>query len=153
MKPNSQISYVNVDSNHPPSILQNIPKSINKRLSGLSKTEEIFENSVGPYQEALDKAGYKHKLQFNPISHGRNSRNRARNITWYNPPYCQTVKTNIGKEFFRILQECFPPENKLYQIFNKNTVKLSYSCMPSISKIISGQNKKKLGDTSDPPPC
>ena len=57
-------TYVNVSSNHPPGILKNIPDSVNKRLSGLSKTEEIFNSSVGPYQEALEKEGHRVKLDF-----------------------------------------------------------------------------------------
>ena len=109
MKPNNQILYVNVGSNHPPNILQNIPASVNQRLSMISKNEEVFNNSVGPYQDALEKAGHVQKLKCNPISSERNKQNRQRKIIWYNPPYCQNVKTNIGKEFFRILEECFPP--------------------------------------------
>ena len=153
MKPNNEILYVNIGSNHPPNILENIPASVNKRLSMLSKTEEIFNNSAVPYQEALKKSGYSYKLKFNPIEVERNRRKRSRKIIWYNPPFSQNVKTNIGKEFFRILEECFPPENSLHKIFNKNSVKISYSCMPNFGTIISGQNKKILGGTSDPPPC
>ena len=43
VKPNCQISYVNVGSNHPPSILQNIPKSINIRLKRLSKLRKSLK--------------------------------------------------------------------------------------------------------------
>ena len=103
MKPNSSILYVHVESNQPRNIVKNIPKSVNKRLSDLSKNEEILKNSVGPYQDALDKAGHKYKLHYAPSSETRNVRNRTRNIIWFNPPYCQSVKTNIGKQFFKIL--------------------------------------------------
>ena len=48
MKPNDNPLYVNKSSNHPPSILRNIPAAVNKRLSGISATEEIFKNSVTP---------------------------------------------------------------------------------------------------------
>ena len=37
LKPNNQILYVNVGSNNPPNILQNIPASVNQRLSMISK--------------------------------------------------------------------------------------------------------------------
>ena len=43
MKPNGQPIYVHSESNHPPKIIQNIPLSINTRLSKLSKNEEIFK--------------------------------------------------------------------------------------------------------------
>ena len=144
IKPNNHIIYVNVESNHPPEIIRNIPESINVRLNSLSKTQEIFNQSIQPYQEALDKSGYKFKLNWIPkrpeVSNRR--KGRARNITWFNPPYCRSVKTNIGAEFFKILARCFPPQNKLSKIFNRNTVKMSYSCMPSIGRIISGHNRR-----------
>ena len=60
------------------------------------------------------------------------------------------LKTNIGKYFFRMLNKHFPPGHKLYKIFNKNTLKLSYSCMPNLKAKIDGHNKKILKTT--PPP-
>ena len=63
LKPNNPLLYVHKDSNHPPSIIKNIPESINKRLSDLSKNEEIFNESVPAYQEALDNAGYTFKFK------------------------------------------------------------------------------------------
>lgn len=36
---------------------------------------------------------------------------------------------------------CFPPENKLHKLLNRNNVKLSYSCMPNMERIISAHNK------------
>ena len=47
IKPNNLIQYVHSDSNHPPAILKNIPLSINKRLSSLSSSEEMF-NEIAP---------------------------------------------------------------------------------------------------------
>ena len=35
-----------------------------------------------------------------------------------------------------IIDTNFPPENKLHNIFNRNTVKVSYSCTQKISQII-----------------
>ena len=101
LKPNNVIMYVNVNSNHPPKIKENIPESINKRLSTLSKNENVFQEAKGPYQDALENAGYKFRLKFNPPKPPSNSRPRKRNITWYNPPYCKSVKTSLAKEFFK----------------------------------------------------
>ena len=58
MKPNNQLLYVNRNSNHPPSILQNIPKRVHKRLTELSKNENVFNAAKTEYQKALDEAGY-----------------------------------------------------------------------------------------------
>ena len=43
-----------------------------------------------------------------------------------------------------MVKKHFPKTNKLHKIFNKNTVKISYSCMNSISSIILGHNKNLL---------
>ena len=47
--------YVHTKSNHPPTILKNIPESINKRLSEISSDKECFDNTKPIYQEALHK--------------------------------------------------------------------------------------------------
>ena len=40
--------------NHPPKVLENIPKGINRRLSSISATKEIFDKAVPVYQSALE---------------------------------------------------------------------------------------------------
>ena len=42
----------------------------------------------------------------------------------------------LGKELFRLLKKNFPLTNKLHKIFNKNTVRLNYSCMPNVANLI-----------------
>ena len=64
LKDNNKIIYVNTESNHPSSIIKQLSKSIELRLSQLSANEEIFKNSVTPYNEALTKGGYKHKMRY-----------------------------------------------------------------------------------------
>ena len=49
--------YVHKNSNHPPSILKNIPKFINRRLSEISSDKECFDNAKHVSQEALNKSG------------------------------------------------------------------------------------------------
>ena len=75
--------YVHKQSNHPPSILGNIPESINKRLSEISSDKECFDNAKGVYQDALDKSGYKYNLSYKaPTPNAsQKSRNHQRNIT------------------------------------------------------------------------
>ena len=90
-KENNQIKYINTESNHPPSIIKQLPLSIESRLSLLSSSEEIFNDSVTPYQDALDKSGYKHKLKYQAnINTANNKKQRKRNIIWFNPPYSKT---------------------------------------------------------------
>ena len=64
LKDNNKIIYVNTESNHPLSIIKQLPKSIELRLSQLSANEEIFKNSATPCNEALTKAEHKHQIQY-----------------------------------------------------------------------------------------
>ena len=144
-KENNQIKYINIESNHPPSIIKQLPFSIESRLSSLSSSEEIFNNSVIPYQDALDKSGYKHKLKYKAnIDAVSNKKQRKRNIISFNPPYSKNVKTNIGKIFLNLIKKHFPPHHKFHKLFNTTTVKISYSCTRNIKSIINSHNAKIL---------
>ena len=68
--------------------------------------------------------------------------NRKRKIIWSNPPFSKNVSTNIGKKFLNLINKHFPPQNKLHKIFNRNTLKLSYSCTKNMGRIIKSHNKK-----------
>ena len=48
-KPDNIILCIHVESNHPPNIIKQIPKTIEKRLSQLSSNEEIFNESATFY--------------------------------------------------------------------------------------------------------
>ena len=147
MKPNNQIFYVHSKSNHPKSILKNLPKNIENRLSKISANEDIFKEAKPPYQAALEASEYNHDLTFDPNARqGTRSqrKNRNRNVTWFNPPWSNNVKSNIGKQFLAILKETFPPTHKLHKICNKNYIKLSYRCMPNIRREVSKHNNKIL---------
>ena len=89
------------------------------------------------------------KLNFNKNSNRK--RNRQRNIIYFNPPYNAAVKTNIGNQFLSLIDKHFPPNNRLHKIFNRNTIKLSYSCSPNIQTIISNHNKGPLKQQTDQP--
>ena len=65
-KPNNIPLYVHKKSNHPPQIIENIPKSINKRLSEISFDQNSFDIAAPLYQKALSDSGYKHHLVFSP---------------------------------------------------------------------------------------
>ena len=103
-------------------------------------------NSVAPlYQDALKKAGYNYKLKFNPMEK-KNKKNssRKRDVLWFNPPYSQGVRTNVGAKFLKLIDKHFPKSNPLSKILNRNKVKMAYRCTPNMSKIISSHNSKIL---------
>ena len=74
----------------------------------------------------------------------KTKRKQKHNITWFNRRYSNSVKTNIGRIFIKLIGKHFPPNHKFVKVFNKNTIKLSYSYMPNIRSKINGHNKKIL---------
>ena len=95
---------------------------------------------------ASSRSGYTHKLEYKPRTTGNNKdkRKRSRNITWYNPPFDLSVKTNVGRAFLNIIDSSFPVDHMLRTIFNRSTLKLSYSCLPNIKNTINSHNKAQL---------
>ena len=63
-KPNDTTMYVYTKSNHPPTVLKEVPKSINKILSKISRTEREFNATKDEYQKDLNESGYKYKLAY-----------------------------------------------------------------------------------------
>ena len=47
-KENNKPIYINKHSNHPPSILKQLPKSTEKRISETSSNKNIFDESIKP---------------------------------------------------------------------------------------------------------
>ena len=143
-KENSCTKYINRKSNHPPVIKRNLPSMIEKRLSKLSKDEKIFKEAAPIYQAALNKSNFKHKLSYNKPKKSNTKCNRKRKITFFNPPFCQSVRTNIGKKFLNLIDKHFKNNDKMRKMINRNNCKVSYCCMANVKTIISGHNKKTL---------
>lgn len=146
-KPNDKPLYINANSNHPPTILKQLPKMINKRISGLSSNEEEFNKAKNIYEDALLQSGFEPKLTYEPNQDNSKKRKRCRNIIWFNPPYNNQVKTEIGKHFLKLVRKHFTKRNRLHKIFNTNTIKISYSCSPNITSIIKQHNAKILNES------
>ena len=54
------------------------------------------------------------------------------------------VRTNIGKNFLKLMRKHFPNGNPLHKIFNKNTLKVSYSGMGNMASITSSHTRTIL---------
>ena len=157
-KPNNEPIYINKQSNHPPNIIADIPKAISKRLTSISCNKNVFDSNVDIYQTTLKNSGIDGTIiTYNDQSEQANNvnieeanqaRKHKRAILWYNPPYSINVKTNIGKTFFKLLKKHFAPTHPMYTIFNKNKIKISYSCFPNMGSIISSHNKHILNSNS-----
>ena len=152
-KPNNTLLYIDVNSNHPPSTLKNTAQAVENRLSMLSSSKEIFDQAAPPYQTALNNAGYKHTLKFTkPTENPRRKSNRRKQI-WFNPPWSQNVKTNVGGLVLKAVDECFPVGHILRPILNRHTVKVSYRTMPNMAQIIARHNAQTMKKHQPAPIC
>ena len=75
---------------------------IKKRLSELSCNKDEFDRPKLLYVQTEAKT----------------SRNRNRNIIWFNPSFSRNVKTNIGKTLLKLIQKTIPQnfQSKYHQI-------------------------------------
>ena len=150
-KPNDEPKYINTKSNHPHTVIKQIPRGVNKRLSELSSTENEFNEAKADYERALRESGHKHELKFIPKERNqRQNKKKKRKIFWYNPPYNSTVTTCIGKKFLSLVDKHFPKGSELRGLFNRNTMKVSYSCTGNIKTLIQAHNRKLLNKTGEP---
>ena len=138
--------YVQAESYYPFNITKQIPKSISQRISANSSNEAIFDDAAPYYNDRLREAGYSEEIQYveeeMDTQNRTQRRNRKRNVIWFNPPFCKSVETNVGQTFLRLVDKHFPRTHKYHKIFNRNTLKVSYSCMDNMENIIKQHNRK-----------
>ena len=144
-KPDNLPVYIHKHSNHLPTILNKLPKTIPKRISNLSSSENIFPDAISAYKQTLRKSGFSSSLVYTPketsyYNNNEKNKKQRRKIIWFHPPFSTSVKSNIGKLFLNLIKRHFPKTNKPHKIFNKNTVKVSYSCMGNMAFILSSHN-------------
>ena len=151
-KPNDTIKYVHSKSNHPPNVLRELPKSVNKKLSTNSYSQKEFDETKEPFQQALNDSGYKYTLKYEEPTARRPRNRKSRDITWFNPPYNEAVTTDVGRRFLGLIDKHFPKTNPLSRLINRNTVKVSYSCTRNVKCIIQSHNAKLLNADEQVPP-
>ena len=96
-KLSNEPQYINKQSNHPPNVLKQLPKSIEKRVSENSSNIDVFNESIHTYNDALIKSNFREKLTYKAPTSKNNfeenrKRKRKRNIIWFNPPYSKNVE-------------------------------------------------------------
>ena len=57
-------SYIDVNSNHPKTIIKQVPKAIKLRIKNLSTNEKIFQESSKIYKEALQNSGFREEFTY-----------------------------------------------------------------------------------------
>ena len=105
------------------------------------------------YEQALVASGFQGKLRFTQQSMNTKKCKRQRNVIWFNPPFSKSVSTNVARRFLQLVSKHFPKASKLHKIFNRNTLKVSYSCMPNMASIISTNNRKLCQEPESTRPC
>ena len=151
-KPNDELLYINTKSNHPPTVIKQLPTAINCRLSAPLSNKETFDKAKPLYNKALRSSGFNKSLhcwEKNTTTTPR--RNRKINIIWFNHPYSKNAQINVTKNFLNLIKKRFPPTHNLHPIFNKNYLKVTYSCMPNMGSIINNNKKKIFNNNSATP--
>ena len=74
---------------------------------------------------------------------------RKRKIIWFNPTFCRVASINVGKYFLKLIDKHFKHDNILHRIFNRKTLKISYSCTKNIFQIINNHNKEIIKEFQD----
>ena len=112
---------------------------VERRLWSISSDEAVFNNAKTPYEEALKRSRFDTALAYSKSKTNKPCRSR-RKIIWFNPPYCQSIETNVARKFLLLVDKHFPPRQHHRKIFNRNTLKVCYSCMPNIDSTIKSHN-------------
>ena len=159
MKTDQYPSYVNVNSNHPKTIIKQVPKTVNLRIRNLSANEKIFQESSKIYIwmplkiAVLGKSlPTKKKIYLMILIKKIRSmvkKNRKRKIIWFNPPFCRLASINVGKYFLKLIDKHFKHDNILHKISNRKTLKISYTCTKNIFQIINNHNKEIIKEFHD----
>ena len=151
IKTDQHPSYINVNSNHPKNIIKQVPKAVNLRICKLSANEKIFKESSKMYIDALKNSSFKEDFRYleenipNDINKGNNKydhKNIKEKLFGLTPPFCRLASINVGKYFLKLIDKHFKHDNILHKIFNRKTLKISYSCTKNIFQIINNHKKE-----------
>lgn len=122
---------------------------ISNRIRSISSSNEVFNRAATFYNSALKSSGFKENITAFANDSIKVAKSRARNIIWFNPPFSINVKTNVAKLFLNLIDKNFPKSHKFHKLFNRNNLKVSYSCLPNIRNIITSHNNKILSNSSN----
>ena len=67
----------------------------------------------------------------------------------FNQPFSRNLKTNLAKEFLKLINQNYSRDNPLSKIINRRTVKVSYSCTANMASVISTHKQKILKEKAD----
>ena len=141
-------------------MIKHLPLSIANRLSSISCDAEAFNDAKPEYESALSSSGFNDMLEYTPpaneptnthVAPGPERKKRSRNIIWCNPPFNLSLKTKFAREVLKLIDTHFHRRHRYRRIFNRNTIKVSYSCTKNMAAIVSAHNAKVLAPPPPPP--
>ena len=134
-KPNDHPLYINTNSNHPPSIIKELPHNISKRISEISSSEEIFNEAAPYYNGVLKSNGYKENINYTPISDPeRKRRIRKRKILWFNPPLQHERGNQHSKKLPTAVRQALSPRAQAAQDLQQEQYKSQLRMHPQRSQ-------------------
>ena len=151
-------SYINVNSNHPKTIIKQVPKTVKLRIRNLSANEKISQESSEIYMDTLKNSGFREELTYQEenIPNDINKENKKccqKNIKikiiWFIPSFCRLASINVGKYFLKLIDKQFKHNNIQHKIFKRKTLKISYSCTKNIFQIINNHNEEIIKEFHD----
>ena len=124
---------------------------IGKRISSISTSKEVFDAEAPIYNSALRNSGFTEEIQYTEDAkcQPKRPRSRRREVLWFNPPWNAAVSTNVAARFLRLIDKHFDKLSPFHKHFNRQTVKVSYSCTPNMASIISSHNRRVTGAVED----
>ena len=131
-------------------VKKELPQMIGRRISDLYSnrlSDLYFEAEIAVYSSALKASGYNNKLMYTEKTIAK-KRSQRRNVIWFNLPWNDEVSTNVAKKFLSMIDRLIPKGPALGKHFNRSTVKVSYSSMPNMARIILGHNKNLTGSST-----
>ncbi|XP_014780823.1 GATA zinc finger domain-containing protein 14-like [Octopus bimaculoides] len=160
-KPNENLKYINIGSNHPPSKMlttsrkpnnyksniKNLDNRIPKHKIRLTKSKHIRINHE--LKKSYNRQQIKRLPPQNLVAASSTHTNRPNqkfknhDVLWYNPVWNSNNSSNIAKQCLTALDRCFSKNGVYNKIFKRHTIKLSYA-NSSLDHHIHRINNRKL---------
>ena len=64
-------------------------------------------------------------------------------MTWFSPQFNSNAETNVARKFSKLVKKHFS-KHRYHKIFNKNNIKVSYSYMDDLVKLVKKHNNNLL---------
>lgn len=130
----SKIMYIDKESNHLMAILQHI--HILVQLQPMKRC--LMKPKV------LMESDHNSSLRYHRVKKNKNSSKKSCNkkVLWFYPPFSSAIKTNVAKMFLKLTSKHFAGNKLLNKLFNKNNVKVIYSCSDNMAVMVSCHSNK-----------